>query len=266
MLAARSPQLINPLAEYSSFFKNNREKFVVAPGSDEHYRSFAKSPLDGYLALQKELVNNSQPGATWGIDALRAGLKGPHLGKLSPEKARQLANQIGVPTHVQSRIGATAGLDKATSSLNSLINDTQTSPVNHLFHNLPGKFDQAYYDKMTGHVNTLAAQQRLNLASATSAQKGELFNKLDGYIRQSDPDFWKQKQYSDWAMGRSITDAGNTYSGFANILLQPSNLLKYTGVAAAATGVGIGGYQLYKMLKTHLAKKKAVQEQSNVLK
>ena len=260
MEAIRQPDVLQPLSHLSGYVKNNYNKLVVAPGSGEHYDTFSKSPLDGYLVLQKELANNGHPGATATLQGIRDKLKYHLLGNMSYDESHDFVDKLNIPSPMEKAVSRDLGVNRATDSFQGLMNDTQTSPMNHVFHNLPSaKYDNSYYDKMTGYAKSLAGEQNMNLDTATSEQKTDLFHKFDGYIRQHDTDFWKQKQYADWAMGREVVNAGSTYSPIAHLFTNPSNALKYTGMGLGAAGVGLGGYALYKMLKQHLAKKKVQQ-------
>lgn len=273
MKKLRSSEVVMPLSNglkhvglknWSEWLKTNG----IMPAQDlPHYTEFAKSPLDAYRQISKEHVGGAFAPANTTANNLRDLMKS-HLFQAPNDKdisAFQLANKSVVDPSKLPNDGAA----KQFESIRKLIADTQpkgyTMPWNRVAwkHRIgyASEADQ-YMGSLNKHINEAAVGQKLDLNTANSAQKTQLYKTLDSYIKSKDLDFWKKKQLADYSMGQLPPRAGKFYSGLLSPVTGTRNLLRYAGFAGIGAGVGIGGFALYKMLKNHLAKKKMMRQQS----
>jgi hypothetical protein len=272
----RSPGVMHTLGKgFNSIGLKNQGDWLMnhgaMPAQDlPHYTEFAKSPLDAYRQISKEHVGGAfTPANTTSIN-LRKLMKSHwfHAPNDNDIKAFQAANSGVVdPTKLPHD-----GAAQQYQSIKKLIADTQpkgfTMPWNRVAGNRKiGVTSQAnkYMDILNKHINDVAASQKLDLNTANSAQKTQLYQKLDSYIKNKDIDFWKKKQLNDYAMGELPPQAGRFYGGLSAPITGSRNALRYAGMGGLALGAGVGGYALYKMLKAHLAKKKLTQQQGQQL-
>lgn len=245
---------------------------AMPEGGLDHYVQFAESPLQGYRQLMVEHSRGQHGASIAAQNNLSDLVRKRWFGKPNEKDIDAFAR--GNTTGVDPSKLDTSGIESQKNALRRLINETQPNRSFFGFNKfnpdrylkgydqvgkpiLNSKASDGFIKKLDSHIANLAVQNKVNLASASTDQKRQLLSGLDSYVQGADPKFWKQKQYNDYSLGTILPQAGNTYSGLIQPFTGASNFLKNTGIAAAAAGAGIGGYALYKMLRNHLAKKKA---------
>lgn len=267
MAKARNPKFLGMLAKLPKFDK--AKDYAMAPGAESHYQQFQKSPLDGYLEMNRELAGGN-PAITHGyskgtfqnlVDAIKSNTLRPSAGDSQIDKFIQFN---GWPKDIENP--APQFQNSYRESVKRLMSDTQPGLNVPGLRTIPNQIDMGYYSKLKALTNDYANSKNINLSLADFNQKKELLGGLDGYIKNSDPNFWKQKQFGDFALGNTVPSAGKSYSMLTDGLLNTRRALHYGSIAAGAAGLGIGGYAIYKALKAHLQKKKAMQNNTNMLK
>ncbi len=272
MKGLRSHTLLDPISKGLSAvgLSSQGEKiksFAMPNGGLKHYLQFAQSPLDGYRQLTSEYANGDHGIPVGTTKNLKGMIEANPFGRPSDSSVRSFQQWNNKALDV-SKLDPTQ-MNQNTDAVKSLMNDTQsgssmfpwsrTKPIE--FSANKPELGQKYMATLDKHINGVAKSHNLDMLKATANQKRQVFNSLDSYIKGKDMDFWKQKQMSDYSMGTMMPEAGKMYGNITSPFTGTHDLLKYTGIGAAAAGVGIGGYALYKMLRTHLNKKKVVQEQ-----
>ncbi len=234
--------------------KNTRfEPFAWKPDSGTHYTEFQKSPLDGYMQLQKEVVHGDHGQALGNYNSLRSLTQQGVYGNPDYQHIADAAkNWMGFSPMVKNSPEA---MHNQHTDIQKLFEETQPKwNIAHVNRYVPPQLDGSYSEKMQNAINAAALHGGTDMNNP--AAKSALMDKLDGYIKENDPELWKQKQYVDWSTGTLMPGAGNMYGGLMSPFVKVHNTLGTLGMAVGAAGLGLTGYGLYKMIKNRLAKKK----------
>ena len=204
------------------------------PDTASHYTDFAHGPASGYFRFLQEHVDSE---------------KDYHTG-------RSLIPSFFNPTWwAKRKIEGLPGKDKVLVS-------GATDNLLETIKGMKGKYDptvvarqlQDRFKEMAGGVQ--------DLADVPLDQQRKLFPKFDDYVKQVDPNLWKQKYLTDFTQGASrIPSSLNSYVDLVKPVTMAQNALVGGGAALA----GVGG--IWAIIKAHRAAKEEEQrKQQEMLK
>lgn len=168
------------------------KQFAVNETSRAHYENFSKGPLSAYLHLCTEVEirgKDNDSGYIGEIEARFGNRRDPNAGPITDAEIHKWLTDQKWDFPVVSDRGAVmsvrAMLDESQASKGYTVRDPHID------------------GRIRKHIAAMA--QELNLPqepdAMTPAQQYAVWNRLDSYIHQHDPEFWRTKQLSDFVGG-----------------------------------------------------------------
>lgn len=195
------------------------------PGSENHYKEFAKGPIHGYSTRAAEMY------------------------ELDPQ-IRNLVTQARAGKPIDAIVMGTGQIG---------VKDFQA-----LLPSLPKGIENNWHSadvakEVRTALDQYAKDKGVDLETSNPDQHLGLLKQFTEDLKTTNPELSAKQQLLDWQTGTQAAPTGAGYSRIAKGVGGLHDALVYGGIAAGAAGLGLAGYTLYKMLKK---RKQGVQAKS----